>query len=101
MEASSSVPANGSRAGASKGRRAGTNPKDKPPEGGEVFAAAPTAPEEDPYQVAEATKEEIEAAAARQAEREEEGFHAHLPYSRPWLISIGLCVLGSWSRMAA
>ena len=32
----------------------------------------------DPYQVAEATKEEIEAAAARQAEREEEGFHAHL-----------------------
>ena len=28
--------------------------------------------------MAEATKEEIEAAAARQAEREEEGFHAHL-----------------------
>ena len=52
--------------------------KDKPSERGEVFAAAPTAPGEDPYQVAEATKEEIEAAAARQAEREEEGFHAHL-----------------------
>ena len=42
------------------------DPKNKPPEGGEVFAAAPTAPEEDPYQVAVATKEE------------EEGFHAHL-----------------------
>ena len=41
----------------------------------EVFVAAPAAPGEDPYQVAEATKEEIEAAAARQAEREEEGFH--------------------------
>ena len=54
------------------------DPKDKPPEGGEVFAAAPAAPGGDPYQVAEATKEEIEAAAARQAEREEEGFHAHL-----------------------
>ena len=54
------------------------DPKDKVLEGGEVFAAAPTAPGEDPYQVAEATKEEIEAAAARQAEREEEGFHAHL-----------------------
>ena len=40
------------------------DPKDKPPEGGEVFAAAPTAPEEDPYQVAVATKEEIDAAAA-------------------------------------
>ena len=54
------------------------DPKDKPPEGGEVFAAAPAAPGGDPYQVAEATKEEIEAAAARQAEREEEGFHAQL-----------------------
>ena len=86
------VPANGTRAGASKGRRAGTNgprrtkgrdwakpdPKDKPPEGGEAFAAAPAAPGGDPYQVAEATKEEIEAAAAWQAEREEEGFHAQL-----------------------
>ena len=58
--------------------RAKPDPKDKPPEGGEVFAAAPAAPGGDPYQVAEATKEEIEAAAARQAEREEEGFHAHL-----------------------
>ena len=55
-----------------------TRPQDKPPEGGEVFAAAPAAPGGDPYQVAEATKEEIEAVAARQAEREEEGFHAHL-----------------------
>ena len=54
------------------------DPKDKPPEGGEVSATAPTAPEEDPYQVAVATQEEIDAAAARQAEREEEGFHAHL-----------------------
>ena len=54
------------------------DPKDKPPEGAEVSAAAPTAPEEDPYQVAVATQEEIDAAAARQAEREEEGFHAHL-----------------------
>ena len=54
------------------------DPKDKPPEGGEVSAAAPTAPEEDPYQVAVATQEEIDAAAARQAEREEEGFHAQL-----------------------
>ena len=86
------VPANGTRAGASKRRRgwnkwpkkdegrdwAKPDPKDKPPEGGEVFAAAPAAPGGDPYQVAEATKEEIEAAAARQAEREEEGFHAHL-----------------------
>ena len=54
------------------------DPKDKPPEGGEVSAAAPDAPEEDPYQVAVATQEEIDAAAARQAEREEEGFHAQL-----------------------
>ena len=54
------------------------DPKDKPPEGGEVSAAAPTAPQEDPYQVAVATQEEIDAAAARQAEREEEGFHAQL-----------------------
>ena len=54
------------------------DPKDKPPEGGEVSAAAPNAPEEDPYQVAVATQEEIDAAAARQAEREEEGFHAQL-----------------------
>ena len=54
------------------------DPKDKPPEGGEVSAAAPNAPEQDPYQVAEATQEEIDAAAARQAEREEEGFHAQL-----------------------
>ena len=43
------------------------DPKNKPPEGGEVSAAAPTAPEEDPYQVAVATQEEIDAAAARQA----------------------------------
>ena len=54
------------------------DPKDKPPEGGEVSAAAPNAPEEDPYQVAVATQEEIDAAAARQAKREEEGFHAQL-----------------------
>ena len=87
------VPANGTRAGASRGRRAGTNglrrtkaavtrdwakPDPKVLEGGEVSAAAPTAPEEDPYQVAVATQEEIDAAAARQAEREDEGFHAHL-----------------------
>ena len=81
------VPANGTRAWGQQ-REKGWNkwpkkdegrdwakpdPKDKPPEGGEVFAAAPAAPGGDPYQVAEATKEEIEAAAARQAEREEEG----------------------------
>ena len=96
------VPANGTRAGASKGRRAGSkwrdwakpDPKDKPPEGGEVFAAAPAAPGGDPYQVAEATKEEIEAAAATP-------IYGRRPRSRPWLIPIGLCVLGSWSRMAA
>ena len=86
------VPANGTRAGASKGRRAGTNgprrtkavigpnqtPRTSLRREAKFFAAAPTAPGEDPYQVAVATKEEIEAAAARQAEREEEGFHAHL-----------------------
>ena len=78
------VPANGSKAGASRPKKdegrdwAKQDPKDKPPEGGEVSAAAPDAPEEDPYQVAVATQEEIDAAAARQAEREEEGFHAQL-----------------------
>ena len=80
------------------------DPKDKPPEGGEVSAAAPTAPEEDPCQVAVATQEEIDAAAARQAEREEEGFHAQLwqdAIRRLWLILTDLCVSGSWSRMAA
>ena len=41
-------------------------PENLEPEGGEVLAAAPTAPEEDPYQVAVATQEEIDAAAARQ-----------------------------------
>ena len=97
--------------GASKGRRAGTNgprrtkaepdPKDKPPEGGEVFAAAPTAPGEDPYQVAVATKEEIEAAAASARKRASTPIYGRRPHSRPWLIPIGLCVLGSWSRMAA
>ena len=57
------------------------DPKDKPPEGGEVFAAAPTAPEEDPWASTP--------------------IYGRRPHSRPWLIPIGLCVLGSWSRMAA
>ena len=77
------------------------DPKDKPPEGGEVSAAAPTAPEEDPYQVAVATQEEIDAAAARQAEREEEGFHAQLWQDATQQALADLCVSGSWSRMAA
>ena len=76
-------------------------PKDKPPEGGEVSAAAPDAPEEDPYQVAVATQEEIDAAAARQAEREEEGFHAQLWQDATQQALADLCVSGSWSRMAA
>ena len=86
------VPANGTRAGASKGRRAGTNgprrtkavigpnqtPRTSLQREAKFLPQRQLPPGGDPYQVAEATKEEIETAAARQAEREEEGFHAHL-----------------------
>ncbi len=54
------------------------DPKDKPPEASGVFGAVPEAPEDDTHRVAEATNEEIEAAAARQVEREEQGFHDQL-----------------------
>ena len=74
------VPANGTRAGASKGRRAGNGPRRTKAVLGQTRPQGRLRREAKflPQRQLPPAKEEIEAAAARQAEREEEGFHAYL-----------------------
>ena len=83
------------------------DPKDKPPEEGPVFSAETAGPGEtadpgeDHYKVAEATQEEMQLGRLSVRKRAFTPICGRRPYSRPWLIPIGLCVLGSWSRVAA
>ena len=112
------VPANGTRAGASKGRRAGTN--------GPRRTKAMIGPNQTPRT---SLRREAKFLPQRQLppgkiltkwrwpqrkrlrrlqlgrlsarKRASTPIYGRRPHSRPWLIPIGLCVLGSWSRMAA
>ena len=112
------VPANGTRAGASKGRRAGTN--------GPRRTKAVIGPNQTPRT---SLRREAKFLPQRQLppgeiltkwrrpqrkrlrrlqlgrpsarKRASTPIYGRRPHSRPWLIPIGLCVLGSWSRMAA
>ena len=76
------------------------DPKDKPLEGGEVFAAAPTAPDKILTKWRRPQRKRLRRLQLGRLSASTP-IYGRRPYSRPWLIPIGLCVLGSWSRMAA
>ena len=112
------VPANGTRAGASKGRRAGTNgprrtkavigPNQTPRTS--LRREAKFLPQRQLPPVKILTKwrwpqrkrlRRLQLGRLSARKRASTPIYGRRPRSRPWLIPIGLCVLGSWSRMAA